>query len=418
MPPQKRLLGIVIVLLIGIAAHGARPTAAQDGTQASTPATPLCAGTGAEPTVQVVLTIDEIPGQTISGEIVDRTATVLTRRAASISPDGCEVMVQADGSIRVSLAATPTLDADTAVRTLTRPARLEVVATGSTVPAVGATIAGPGDATPGATPGAAQYSVILTGSDIADAYAVEDATGGHQVGVTLTEDAAVRFALYTAEHLGEPLALVLDGEVISVSVLQAAITGGSIVIGGDHTEAGAETLATQLRSGALPATLTVVSADQVTPEGQAAEAPGGEVEGVEVFTVESAQHTTDPIDYPQTPPVGGNHDPKWQNCGFYDAPVRNENAVHSLEHGAVWIAYHPDLPAAETDALRQLTLVNDRLLVSPYPGLDAPIVLSSWDRQLRLESVDDPRLFAFIDAYSDQAPEPGVTCQGGVGAPA
>jgi hypothetical protein len=83
----------------------------------------------------------------------------------------------------------------------------------------------------------------------------------------------------------------------------------------------------------------------------------------------------------------------------------------------VWITYQPDLPPVEVDALRQLTLVNDRLLISPYPGLDAPIVLSTWDRQLRLETVDDPRLFEFIDAYTGQAPEPGANCQGRVGTP-
>ncbi len=111
------------------------------------------------------------------------------------------------------------------------------------------------------------------------------------------------------------------------------------------------------------------------------------------------------------------HDPVWQSCGFYDAPVRNENAVHALEHGVVWITYRADLPLAEVDALRQLALVNDRLLVSPYPDLEAPVVLSSWDRQLRLETVDAPRLLAFITAYSGHSPEPNATCQGGVAPP-
>src|SRR5436309_1434665 len=117
------------------------------------------------------------------------------------------------------------------------------------------------------------------------------------------------------------------------------------------------------------------------------------------FDVPSAQHTLDNVDYPQTPPVGGDHAPMWQNCGFYNTPVRNENAVHSLEHGAVWITYSPDLPADQVNRLRQLATSQTFVLVSPYPGLPAPVVASAWARQLRLDSADDPRLMQFIRAF-------------------
>ena len=66
--------------------------------------------------------------------------------------------------------------------------------------------------------------------------------------------------------------------------------------------------------------------------------------GTQTYEIPSKDHTTEPVEYPQNPPVGGDHNPVWQNCGYYDEPVRNENAVHSLEHGAVWITYQPDLP--------------------------------------------------------------------------
>ena len=89
--------------------------------------------------------------------------------------------------------------------------------------------------------------------------------------------------------------------------------------------------------------------------------------GVETFEVESATHTTDPVDYPQDPPVGGPHDPSWQKCAVYDAPVRPENAVHSLEHGAVWITYQPDLPESDREILAKLAEGQPYLLISPYP---------------------------------------------------
>ena len=88
--------------------------------------------------------------------------------------------------------------------------------------------------------------------------------------------------------------------------------------------------------------------------------------------------------------------------------------MHSLEHGAVWITYQPDLPAAEKEALRTLAADQPYLLVSPYPGLDSPLVASAWGAQLRLEQADDPRLPAFIARYAGNGPEPGATCDTGV----
>jgi putative peptide zinc metalloprotease protein len=141
--------------------------------------------------------------------------------------------------------------------------------------------------------------------------------------------------------------------------------------------------------------------------------------GVQSFAVASRLHVTGHVTYAQTPPVGGNHSPVWQNCGFYAAPIENEHAVHSMEHGAVWITYRPDLPADQVDRLRQLAHREQYVIVSPYPGLPAPVVASAWARQLRLASASDPRLAQFVRAFAlgDQAPERGGPCTGGTGSP-
>ena len=148
----------------------------------------------------------------------------------------------------------------------------------------------------------------------------------------------------------------------------------------------------------------------------ASSSPGG----VQTYDVGPAnQHTEGSVDYALDPPVGGEHNFAWQNCGFYEQPVRNELAVHSLEHGAVWITYSPDLPQDEVERLHDLALSEDYVLVSPYPGLDSPVVASAWGKQLRLESAEDPALERFIGAYSQgpQTPEPGAACSGGIGNP-
>jgi hypothetical protein len=142
-------------------------------------------------------------------------------------------------------------------------------------------------------------------------------------------------------------------------------------------------------------------------------------EGVESFEIPSRFHTEGPVSYQPIPPIGGDHAPVWQNCGFYDAPIRNENAVHSLEHGVVWITYQPTLSPDQVEALRGLASSHSHVLVSPYPGLPAPVIASAWGRQLRLEGVYDPRLEQFVSSFErgPQSPEPGGPCTGGVGAP-
>ncbi len=139
--------------------------------------------------------------------------------------------------------------------------------------------------------------------------------------------------------------------------------------------------------------------------------------GVQVYTNLDPAHTPGEVDYPQTPPVGGPHNPTWQNCGVYTEPVKNEHAVHSLEHGAVWITYQPELDAAQVEKLAEITRQSSHRLLSPYPGIDSPIIVSAWGYQLKLTSADDPQLMAFIQEYeqSPNGPEPGAPCDGAEG---
>jgi Protein of unknown function (DUF3105) len=134
----------------------------------------------------------------------------------------------------------------------------------------------------------------------------------------------------------------------------------------------------------------------------------------------AGEHTGGDVDYDQTPPAGGPHNPVWQNCGYYDKPVRDENAVHSLEHGAVWITYSPDLPQNQVNELKNIAESESYVLVSPYPELpdDTPVVASAWGKQVGLDGADDPDLESFIQAYQQgpQTPEPGAVCTGGTSA--
>ncbi|MCW2876642.1 MAG: hypothetical protein JWQ95_742 [Sphaerisporangium sp.] len=138
------------------------------------------------------------------------------------------------------------------------------------------------------------------------------------------------------------------------------------------------------------------------------------LDGVQTYSYKGSQHTPIKVNYKETPPVGGQHNPEWQQCGVYDAPINSENGVHSMEHGSVWITYRPDLPKADVAKLKAL-VTSDYLLLSPFPGLKAPVVASSWNHQLVLKGADDPRLPRYITKYKQNpstTPEYGATCTG------
>jgi Protein of unknown function (DUF3105) len=139
---------------------------------------------------------------------------------------------------------------------------------------------------------------------------------------------------------------------------------------------------------------------------------------VQTFDYVGGQHTKDPVTYAQTPPAGGQHDPVWDDCGVYTDPIRNENGVHDLEHGTVWITYRPDLSAADVQSLETAlgTVKSEKTILSPYPGLPAPVVATVWNAQLALKGADDSRLPIFLKEYGDghTAPEAAfATCKGG-----
>lgn len=145
---------------------------------------------------------------------------------------------------------------------------------------------------------------------------------------------------------------------------------------------------------------------------------GAEIEGVETFE-NASEHVEGVVDYEQTPPAGGQHNPAWLNCGVYEEPVPNENAVHSLEHGAIWVTYDAEaLSDGELETLRS-QLPSTYIILSPFEGLPSPIVLSGWNSQLQVEEADDPRIAEYLEEYwqSQDVPEPGALCTGAIDGP-
>ena len=123
------------------------------------------------------------------------------------------------------------------------------------------------------------------------------------------------------------------------------------------------------------------------------------IKGVTYRVEGQHDHVTGTIKYDSSPPVGGNHSQYWASCTgtVYDHQIANENAVHMLEHGAVWITYNPKTATkADVTTLEGYVKGQDRLALSPYAGLRAKVTLQAWGYQLFVNSASDPRIAQFI----------------------
>lgn len=146
------------------------------------------------------------------------------------------------------------------------------------------------------------------------------------------------------------------------------------------------------------------------------------IDGVQTFPDKSEYHhhvTSLPAPEGDVPPPFGAHYGAWQNCGIYDRPVELGTALHSLEHGAVWLTYASDLSAEQIADLQSLARGHGYVLMSPYPLQTKPVVLTAWGVQLVIDSLPDDRIAKFIAYYEEgpQNPEPGAPCSGAIGEP-
>lgn len=140
---------------------------------------------------------------------------------------------------------------------------------------------------------------------------------------------------------------------------------------------------------------------------------------LQTFPELDATHVPGRVTYDQEPPAGGPHNQAWLNCGVYDQKQQNENAVHSLEHGAVWITYDPATTTDDEIAALIDLAPTTYSVVSPYPGIGEAMAISAWGAQLRFTDVADPAVEEFLTEFwrSPNAPEPNAPCSGAVEGP-
>ncbi|MFW6691471.1 DUF3105 domain-containing protein [Streptomyces sp. MAR4 CNX-425] len=147
------------------------------------------------------------------------------------------------------------------------------------------------------------------------------------------------------------------------------------------------------------------------------EAKAAPVKGAKTWDDLSQDHVEGEVDYPMSPAAGGEHSQTWATCDaqVYDEEINDENAVHSLEHGAVWITYNDKAAKGDVEKLKDTVKSTPYSFVSPYPDQKSPIALTAWGVQLSVDKASDKRVRQFLDTYvqGEQTPEKGATCSGG-----
>lgn len=134
-----------------------------------------------------------------------------------------------------------------------------------------------------------------------------------------------------------------------------------------------------------------------------------EIEGTQVFDIVSREHINQGVPgsgYTSNPPASGPHWPSPAKNGVYDSALPDEQLIHNLEHGHIWIAYKPDTPDEVKNKLKEIVQKDDwKIVMTPREANETMIALAAWGRVLKLDSPDYDKVESFIKTYRNRGPE-------------
>ena len=220
---------------------------------------------------QVLLEADVPPDQTLDAGAMSTAKLIVERRVNGLGVTEPNVQLQGDRRIIVELPGIK--NPDRAIETIRSTGQLEFVDPGDAVLQSGMIINttnrpnAVAEAQKAMEEGLMEerpipypdrvFETAMTGDILRNAVATQDQYGQWQINFELTSDGTDQFYEYTKAHIGDQLAIVLDGEVLSAPRINAAIRGSGQITG-DFTKEEAESLAIQMRYGALPVPLKVI----------------------------------------------------------------------------------------------------------------------------------------------------------------
>jgi len=121
-------------------------------------------------------------------------------------------------------------------------------------------------------------------------------------------------------------------------------------------------------------------------------------------------------EYNSNPPTSGPHYVQTAKSGFREEEIPDQNIIHNLEHGDVWIAYHPRISETVMEGLKQFAAA--KVIITPRTANETDIALVAWGRldtfNIENDVLPEQRIKDFIARYSNKGPERVPGASGGI----
>lgn len=121
-------------------------------------------------------------------------------------------------------------------------------------------------------------------------------------------------------------------------------------------------------------------------------------------------------EYSSNPPTSGAHYAQTARSGFREEVIPDQNIIHNLEHGDIWISYRPGISDAAKEELKQFGAA--KVIITPREANETDIALAAWGRLDTFNLEDDAlpieRIEDFIKRYTNRGPERVPGASGGI----